>query len=141
MKYILDASVALKWVLAEQDSDKAIRLRDDARAGVDELIAPDFFPAECGHGLFRAERRRLIAGGDARQYLGVILTDCPLLQNCVVLLPRAAIICEQLRIGFYDTLYMALAEAEGCQFVTADTRLVKNVQSGFPYVIDLAAFP
>lgn len=27
MKYVLDASVALKWVLPESDSDKALALR------------------------------------------------------------------------------------------------------------------
>jgi hypothetical protein len=29
MKYVLDSSVALKWVLPEVDSQKAIRLRDE----------------------------------------------------------------------------------------------------------------
>ncbi len=29
MKYVLDSSVALKWVLPEADSGKAIRLRDE----------------------------------------------------------------------------------------------------------------
>jgi predicted nucleic acid-binding protein len=43
MKYVLDASVAVKWVLPEADSAKAISLRDDYRKGVHELIAPDIF--------------------------------------------------------------------------------------------------
>jgi hypothetical protein len=34
MKYILDSSVALKWVLAEVDSAKAIRLRDEYSHGI-----------------------------------------------------------------------------------------------------------
>jgi hypothetical protein len=46
MKYVLDASVAEKWVLPEPDSAKAIALRDDYRRGVHELLAPDTFPAE-----------------------------------------------------------------------------------------------
>jgi hypothetical protein len=29
MKYVLDASVALKWELPESDSGKALALRDD----------------------------------------------------------------------------------------------------------------
>ena len=29
MKYVLDASVAIKWVIVEPDSNKAIRLRKD----------------------------------------------------------------------------------------------------------------
>ncbi len=43
MKYVVDASVAVKWVVAEVLSDKAQLLRDDAQAGVHELLAPDVF--------------------------------------------------------------------------------------------------
>jgi hypothetical protein len=43
MKYVLDSSVALKWVLHEADSGKAIRLRDDYSNGIHELLAPDIF--------------------------------------------------------------------------------------------------
>jgi len=46
MKYVLDSSVAFKWVVAEIDTDKAVRLRDQYRQGTDQLIAPDFFPME-----------------------------------------------------------------------------------------------
>ncbi len=48
MKYVLDASVALKWVLPEPNSDKALALRDLAQLRIDELISPSFFPMECG---------------------------------------------------------------------------------------------
>jgi hypothetical protein len=41
MKYVLDSSVALKWVLPEADSAKAIRLRDGYSNGVHKLLAPD----------------------------------------------------------------------------------------------------
>ena len=34
MKYVLDSSVALKFVLPEVDSGKAIRLRDDYRKSI-----------------------------------------------------------------------------------------------------------
>jgi hypothetical protein len=37
MKYVLDSSVALKWVLPEANSGKAIRLRDDYSNGLHEL--------------------------------------------------------------------------------------------------------
>jgi predicted nucleic acid-binding protein len=33
MKYVIDSSVAFKWVVTETDSDKAIRLREDFRNG------------------------------------------------------------------------------------------------------------
>ena len=56
MRHVFDSSVAFKWVVAEVDTDKALRLRDDFRNGVHELIAPDFFPVEVVHSLTRAER-------------------------------------------------------------------------------------
>ena len=44
MKYVIDSSVGVKWVIPEVDSAKALRLCDDYRIGVIELLAPDFYP-------------------------------------------------------------------------------------------------
>jgi predicted nucleic acid-binding protein len=139
MNYVLDASVAIKWVLIEQDTDKAHQIRDNARNGIDHLIAPDFFPVECGHALFRAERRKLIAAGDAARGIANILADCPSLRDSLALFPRAIAICDQLRCGFFDAIYVALGEAEGYQVVTADTRLLAIAQASFPFVIALSS--
>src|SRR5580700_6002820 len=46
MRFVLDASVAVKWVLPEPDSPKALGLRDDVRNKVRDLHAPDTFPIE-----------------------------------------------------------------------------------------------
>ena len=43
MTYVLDSSVAFKWVVPEVDSDKALIIRDQYLAGAHELLAPDFF--------------------------------------------------------------------------------------------------
>src|SRR5437016_8545497 len=61
MTYVLDASVAFKWEVAETDSDKANLLRDDFRNGIHTLVAPDFFPLELAHALTRAERQGRIS--------------------------------------------------------------------------------
>ena len=37
MKYVIDSSVAFKWVVPEPDSDKADRIREDLRQAVHEL--------------------------------------------------------------------------------------------------------
>jgi predicted nucleic acid-binding protein len=67
MKYVLDSCVAFKWVGPEADTDKALRLRDDTRAGLHELLAPDVFPVEVAHALTRAERQgRITRRGDDR---------------------------------------------------------------------------
>ena len=41
MKYVLDSSVAFKWAVREDLSDKALQLRDEFRQGLHELLAPD----------------------------------------------------------------------------------------------------
>jgi hypothetical protein len=41
MKYVVDTSVAIKTVIAESDSVKAIKLRDDYYNGFHDLLAPE----------------------------------------------------------------------------------------------------
>jgi len=43
MRYVVDSSVAIKWVLAEVHSDKGERLRDEFTQGIHNLFAPDVF--------------------------------------------------------------------------------------------------
>jgi hypothetical protein len=49
MRYVLDASVGIKWVIVEPDSNKAIRLREDYRNAIHELLAPESFTIECAY--------------------------------------------------------------------------------------------
>jgi hypothetical protein len=79
MKYVLDASAALPWVLPEKDSAKAIQLRDDARKAVHELLAADIFPAEVFNSLLKAERTKRISGGEAKTLYASIGADIPAL--------------------------------------------------------------
>ena len=49
MKYVIDTSVAIKTVIKEADSAKAIQLRDDYNNALHDLLAPDLFPIENGY--------------------------------------------------------------------------------------------
>lgn len=135
MKYVLDASVALKWVLSEPDTPAAIKLRDEFARNLHELIAPDTFLAEVAHALTKAERRGLITAGQASVLVGDILTTRPDLHSFIPLLARAVDLATQARIGVYDCLYVALADREQCTLVTADQRLVNTFQAQFPIVL------
>jgi predicted nucleic acid-binding protein len=139
MKYVLDSSVAFKWVVPEIDTPRAVRLRDEFRAGVHELIAPDVFPPEIAHALTRAERQGRI--NDPVTRLIDVLNTSPSLIPSLPMLLRAADISSRLRVGVYDCLYVALAEREVCELVTADTRLLANLKPMFPFIIDLASLP
>ena len=69
------------------------------------------------------------------------MADCPQLHASLPLMPRAYDISSAMRVGIYDCLYVALAEREGCAFVTADAKLLANLQSQFPFLVPLASFP
>ena len=140
MRYVLDAAVAMRWVVPEEDSAKAQLLRDRLRSQVDACFAPDVFPIEVAHALTRAERQRRIQVGEAAMLLASILSTSPKLLPALQFIDRAVEISSHHRIGVYDCLYIALAEQLGCDMITCDERLVANLQpSGFP-VISLASF-
>lgn len=141
MKYVLDSSVALKWVLPEPDVSKAVQLRDDYHNGVHELLAPDIFPVETLHALTKAERRQRIAPANGWTLWQSLLADAPAMHSHLSLLGRAYQIASAARIGVYDCLYVALAEQEGCELITADGRLVASLQARFPFIRDLASLP
>jgi predicted nucleic acid-binding protein len=142
MKYVIDASVGFKWEVVETDSDKAIRLRENLRQGMDDLLAPEIFSTEIANALIMAERRGRILAGQGRIYIADLLTTLPRLRPARMrLLTRAYVLAEQTRMTVYDCLYVALAEREGCEMVSADDRLVRNVQNTFSFVRSLASMP
>lgn len=138
MRFVLDASVAVKLVLPEPDAAKALALRDDFRNGVHQLLAPETFAVEVAHSLTRAERRGILQPPQALLRLRNVLSTVPHLYPSLPLLQRAVELSSQARIGVYDCLYIALAETEHCELVTADKRLATF---GHIQVIMLAALP
>lgn len=137
--FVVDTSVMIKWEIHEIDSDKAHRLRDEFRQGIHQLLSVDIFKVEAAHALTRAERQKRIQQGDAKRLLASILTESLQLFSFEPLMNRAIDISSAMRIGVYDCLYIALAEQEKCEFVTADDKLFKTLGKQFS-VVQLASF-
>jgi predicted nucleic acid-binding protein len=70
-----------------------------------------------------------------------LLAELPDLYPSLALVPRAYVLSSLFRQGVYDCIYVALAEREGCELVTADDKLVKNLGVTFPFVVSLASTP
>ena len=138
MKLVLDSNVAVKWALPEADTPRAVRLLNQFRRGMHEVLAPDFYPLEVAHAITKAERRNVIQPPLGTRRLNGILRHPPILHPSLPLLPRAFQISSQARHGLYDCLYVALAEREGCELVTADRKLISNLQARYPFIRDLA---
>jgi len=141
MIYVLDSCVGFKWLVVEQETDEARKLRDEYRQAAHVLLAPDIFSVEVAHALTRAERQGRITPAEGAQLMTDMLNTLPQLFPSLPLLPRAYQISSGARIGIYDCLYVALAEQEGCELVTTDARLLTNLQSQFPFIVPLSSLP
>ena len=141
MKSVLDASVGIKWVLIERDTDKARRLRDAYRLGQHQLIAPDWFIAEIMNILGKAAARKQISEGVARQALADLVQDAPIWQPTVPLLDDAFNLALAHQRAVYDCLYVALAIREKCQLITADDALVRQLQPIYGCLVALSSLP
>lgn len=144
MRAVIDCSTAVKWEVNEQDSARAMGVRDDCRRGLHELLAPDLFPIEVANALYSAELRGDILPGRFEHHLAEILRVGPVLYQSTSLLPRASTIIRRAvgtRTGIYDCSYVALAEREGCALITSDRRLINALQKDFPFITDLATMP
>jgi predicted nucleic acid-binding protein len=122
---VTDASVAVKWVVAEEHSAQAAEiLRCDA------IHAPAHWLAEATNALWAK-----VARGDLPPE-EVVIRAAALRQAPVRPAPLADLMEPALRLSLghgvtvYDSLYIVLAQALGAVFVTADLRLIRKVAPG-----------
>jgi predicted nucleic acid-binding protein len=141
MKYVLDSSVALKWVLPEADSGTALRLRDEYNNGIQELLAPDIFSPEVANGLASAERQKRIKAGESALLLHDVVRSAPVIHPSHSLLIRAMEIAIATKQAVYDCIYLALAESEKCEFVTADDAFARRLRPSYPFIVSLSSLP
>jgi predicted nucleic acid-binding protein len=119
---IVDASVALKWVLDEDDSPLARALA--ARS----LAAPDLLWPECANGLWRWARTGALPRRVALERFAALRRAPVALAPTGHLLDRALTLAIEIGHPFYDCLYLALALIRGTQVVSADRRFVNTVR-------------
>ncbi len=115
MTVVVDASVALKWVIEEDDSAAATDLLRE-----EPLTAPDFLAVECANVLWVKARRRVMSADNARAGLVAILAAPVQLLPSAQYVIAAQAIALDLNQTVYDSLYLAVALAERAMLVTAD---------------------
>jgi predicted nucleic acid-binding protein len=117
---IVDASVAVKWVMAEEHGDAALRLLE---CGLD-LTAPAHWLSEAANAIWAAFRRGDLVEQEAHERAAFLaatpITPVPLER----LVKDAMGIAVRLGVTIYDALYLALAEERGAMLVTDDQRLL-----------------
>jgi predicted nucleic acid-binding protein len=120
--YVIDASIAIKWVIQEAGTAEALDLRLDSR-----LLAPDLLVAECANILWKKVQRNELSRAEALLAGRILQTADIELAPMRSLLEAATKLAVDIAHPAYDCLYIALAFATDCPFVTADERLVRKL--------------
>lgn len=123
MKLLVDASVAVKWLIEEDGSHHALRILEQAT-----LAAPDLLLSECANTLWKAARRGVLSPDQAVEAavsLSRLNVEWISAHPCTADATQLAI---SLNHPAYDCLYLAIAQRLGLPFVTADARLVTRVR-------------
>jgi len=134
MRFVVDASVAAKWLVREADSDKAEALLIQWKQGDFDLLAPEIVLAEIGSMIWKKSLRGLMPPDAAlevyEKFMRVSLPLAPIHD----LAGPALKLALQYRHSVYDGLYVALAQMTGWRLITADEKLYNMLASGFPQV-------
>ncbi|MYH49013.1 MAG: type II toxin-antitoxin system VapC family toxin [Gammaproteobacteria bacterium] len=138
---VVDASLAVKWLVEEDDSDKAHALLQSWEARDVTRIAPHLLPFEVAHALHRRTLRGELKAGDGARMIARLLESRLELRQPPGLHVRALRLAGQLnQSAVYDAHYLALAEMLGCELWTADERFYRAASPGIDVVRWFGAF-
>ncbi len=127
---VVDASLAVKWLVDEEDSDKAHAVLESWVSHDVTRIAPYLMPFEVANALHRRVTRGQLSVGNSARMMTRLLGSRLELHQSPSLHVRALELASQLSQGaVYDAHYLALAEEFGCELWTADQRFHRAAES------------
>ncbi len=122
MKWVVDASVAAKWLAPEPESAQADELLDD------DLMAPDLIFAEVANILWKKQARGEMAVATVAAAARWLLQAPLRVVSSADLMRDALSLSMRLQHPACDCFYLALAMRQDCGLITADKRLHQRCQ-------------
>ncbi len=130
-----DANTAVKWVLPEEHSEKALSLFADAVQTGQTIIVPPLLPIEVTNTVRRQILTRGVPIEEARRMLEQFFTfDVTVLNPPNLHVTAFDIAVEYGLPAAYDAHYLSLAQIIGCSFWTADQRLINSLRGRLHFV-------
>jgi predicted nucleic acid-binding protein len=127
VRVVVDASVALKWLLADEAKEastvQALQLLDGIRAGTVQPVQPAHWLIEVAAVLFRAAPEQAALALDLLDAM-----ELPTVAD-TVLLKQASALAARLNHHLFDTLYHALAVRSDALLITADAQYYRKARS------------
>lgn len=139
---VVDASVSLKWVLAEEHAVQAQALLAQCHREGLRIAVPPHLLSEVGNALYQRLRRRHLTSEEAVEAYTTFL-QLPLdVLRPAQLYEQSFSFAQTYQLpSVYDSLYVVLAHQLGTTLWTADQRLLNTVGSRVPWVQSIAAYP
>ena len=132
---IVDASLAVKWLVPEEDSDLALRLANSWAAAGIRRVAHRWFPVEVASAL----HKRVLRGELSPSGAAALIDD--LSDYEVILYDRTPVHYHAFRIAaelrqrwIYDSFYLALAIELDCPLWTADRNFFHAAIQNYPQI-------
>ena len=119
---VIDASVAIKWVVEENGTPEALALLNEG-----SLLAPDLLIPECANILWKKVGRSELEKDEA------IMAARLLQRSDVEIVPTRSLMEQALKLSIdlehaaYDCVYLSLVLEQDRLFVTADERLRRKL--------------
>ena len=123
-RYVVDASIVVKWILPESHSDRA---RTVARPG-NSVLAPDVILSQIGMNLRTRVRLGELLEEEAHDILRVVGLMPLQLHRTWSLAPEALEIERRIRCAMPACIHLALALREDAVYVTGSRDLYCSVQ-------------
>lgn len=125
MRWVVDASVAVKWVVQEEGRDAARRVLLQN----DELIAPEFLLIEVANVLRSKVLKGQIASAQTDGSIGTVKEAIDRFVPDQELAELALELSLKLSHSAYDCVYLACMQRHDAGMVTADRKLINKLQA------------
>ena len=122
---VLDASVIVKWYSEEEDTEKALRIRDLFCQNKTNIIVPDLMFYEIANvvryarGIFDKEKEAILNN--------IVLLNLDVVSVSRYNLVKSLSLALKYDITVYDAVYLVIASQKKAVYVTADEKLKKKV--------------
>lgn len=137
----IDASVVVKWFIFEDYRDESLALLDECDALGIPTIAPDHIYTEVTSTFRGLVHRRIITSESGDEAVSMLMRAQIVRFDTVDLLNDAWRIAKLYNLStMYDAYYLALADLRGCDFWTADQRLINSIRGDLPFVRHIKDF-
>lgn len=131
----IDASLAVKWVLAEEYSELALAFLQDCIDSDTKFVAPSHIRFEVTSVIRNQVYRGNISEQTGKKAFNVSHDiNLDLRHNRQIFDEAWRLALTYKRPTTYDSYYLALARLEGCDLWTADRRLINAVKESLPWV-------